>query len=52
MVTRDAYSFAALNVSEDRAFQEDFACETTDIFVLHERLRGSCMNRAYVSHEK
>ena len=42
--------FAAL--SDDRSFQENFACETTDTFVLREKLRGSHMNPACVSHEK
>ena len=46
--------FAAFNVHvpEDRSFQENFAHETTDTFVLREKLCGSHMNPACVSHEK
>ena len=50
MVTRDAWSL--LHLPEDRSFQENFARETTDAFVLQEKLRGSPLNPACVLHEK
>ena len=46
MVMRDAWSL--LHLPEDRSFQENFAHETTDTFVLC----GSRMNPACVWHEK
>ena len=50
MVTRDAWRL--LHLPEGQSFQENFARETTDTFVLREKLPGSRMNPACVSHEK
>ena len=59
MVTRHAWSL--LHLPKDWSFQvrsqrspeeENFMGETTDTFVLQEKLRGSHMNPACVSHEK
>ena len=44
--------FAAFNVHEDLSFQENFARETIDAFVLREKFRQSRMNPACVSLEK
>ena len=43
-----AWCMNLLHLPGDRSFQENFACETTDTFVLREKLCGSCLNPACV----